>query len=488
LLEIQFWMKKLIFIGCVFLFSSLSGVGQDTVEVFTYGGEGEDVCKRILPNNQGYLLAGTTASFGKGPTDIYLVQVDRKFKVLKSKTIGGYDLDELTDALKFEEDYFLLSISNSENLGRYVGIVWKLDSNLEVIDQKVIDLGENTIPSKLLMHDNQLYVTGDILSTSEKTFVASYTTAFAQVFKKEFEKDKIGRIDSWISTDQGILTAYVRFDSGEDSTGVLSYYNANWVQSISLDLPDSIGIVRDLLIAGDSNILTTGDHVDTSINADLPILTVAKIGRNLDSIIWSNILYLSGNQWSAWGRKVHELNGNRVLVSALTNYQYFQGGLAIISTEFESNGESIFGNGSTYGWKYDDVINDAILIDDDTTVIAGYTESYGNGQKDVYLLVLRERSQQYQYFEENYLDTLSRILAIEVLRFNNEAGDSYCEQNLHGILSGQVQFCEMNIYSMAGTLIMRLNSQNIQSLSALSMGIYIVQSGNEYRKIFFQPR
>ena len=55
-----------------FIFPSFSQ--QDTAYIYTFGGVEDDICKEIQATaDNGFILVGSTASFGNGATDIYLI-------------------------------------------------------------------------------------------------------------------------------------------------------------------------------------------------------------------------------------------------------------------------------------------------------------------------------------------------------------------------------------------------------------------------------
>jgi hypothetical protein len=76
----------------------------DTLWSRTYGGTGADICSCVKQTRDGgFVLLGTTTSFGFGNSDVYLVKIDPSGRELWSKTYGGlqndagYDLDTTSD-------------------------------------------------------------------------------------------------------------------------------------------------------------------------------------------------------------------------------------------------------------------------------------------------------------------------------------------------------------------------------------------------------
>src|ERR1700743_1517039 len=84
-------MKKLITLVIVLISISYTyGQFNDTAYIYTYGGIQNDECNQIKPSSDGgYILIGTTNSFGCGNTSFYVIKVDSLCNRVWSKTYGG---------------------------------------------------------------------------------------------------------------------------------------------------------------------------------------------------------------------------------------------------------------------------------------------------------------------------------------------------------------------------------------------------------------
>lgn len=130
-------MRKLI---CIFIFSlSLSGVfaqsfkmPADTEFFYLYGGANPDVgrCIKETPDG-GYIIAGTSSSFGPGDASVYLVKTDSMGKHLWSGTYGGTQNDwGYSVEVTADSGYFVAGYSNSFNPSNgYDAYYFKTDKN-----------------------------------------------------------------------------------------------------------------------------------------------------------------------------------------------------------------------------------------------------------------------------------------------------------------------------------------------------------------------
>ena len=82
-------MRK-IAIFLIFSCLSVSLIAQDTVHFFTFGGLQNDGCKQVMSvSDGGYIMIGTTNTFGTGNTDFYAIKTDSLCHFEWSKCYGG---------------------------------------------------------------------------------------------------------------------------------------------------------------------------------------------------------------------------------------------------------------------------------------------------------------------------------------------------------------------------------------------------------------
>jgi len=80
--------------GCTDVYLVKTDSSGDTLWTRTYGGSSDDLGWSVQQTSHGgYVIAGTTFSFGAGSNDVYLVKTDSSGDTLWTRTYGGSDLD-----------------------------------------------------------------------------------------------------------------------------------------------------------------------------------------------------------------------------------------------------------------------------------------------------------------------------------------------------------------------------------------------------------
>ncbi|MCX7820475.1 MAG: hypothetical protein N2258_02235 [Brevinematales bacterium] len=104
----------------------------------TYGGVKDDYLKCIQETSDGkYILVGTTRSFGVGNTDIWLLKVDNSGNIEFQNTYGGDSFDEVYSIQKTTDGGYILC-GSTQSFGKGLGDIWllKINSNWNIEWQK----------------------------------------------------------------------------------------------------------------------------------------------------------------------------------------------------------------------------------------------------------------------------------------------------------------------------------------------------------------
>jgi predicted secreted protein len=164
----------------------------------TYGGSKDDVASSIqLTADGGYIVAGSTASFGAGGKDIWVLKIDSSGSVQWQKAFGS-DGDEDANAVQETSDggYIVAGWTNSYAGIRKEAWVLKLDANKNIQWQRIY----------VGIADDIAYSVQE--TTDEGFIVAGSTTSFGA-----------GKEDGWflkLDANGNILLQKTFGDSGSD--------------------------------------------------------------------------------------------------------------------------------------------------------------------------------------------------------------------------------------------------------------------------------
>ena len=79
-------------------------------------GDDEDRAKAILSTDDGYVMAGSTESYGHGDFDAYLVKLDKEGKQVWYNAFGGKDDETAEDIIATDDGYILVGSTDSFGL------------------------------------------------------------------------------------------------------------------------------------------------------------------------------------------------------------------------------------------------------------------------------------------------------------------------------------------------------------------------------------
>jgi hypothetical protein len=93
----------------------------DTLWTRTYGGEGDDDAYSVaLTSDGGYIIAGTTRSFGAGFEDVWLLKTNALGNTLWTRTYGGHLLDRGRAVQPTADGGYIVAGSTREDYGVYL--------------------------------------------------------------------------------------------------------------------------------------------------------------------------------------------------------------------------------------------------------------------------------------------------------------------------------------------------------------------------------
>jgi len=125
----------------------------DTLWTKTYGGSSHDSGSSIQQtNDNGYIIAGYTSSFGAGSTDVYLIKTDANGDTLWTKTYGGDTLEGAYSVQQTNDNGYIIT-GYTISLGEGEGDVYLIKTN----ENGNIIAGVDSIMRSYLVKSVQIY-------------------------------------------------------------------------------------------------------------------------------------------------------------------------------------------------------------------------------------------------------------------------------------------------------------------------------------------
>jgi hypothetical protein len=280
-------------------------INGDTAWTKTYGGGSYDVGHSIQQTpDSGYVLVGTTSSFGAGWEDVYLLKVDRNGDTIWTKTFGGSDMDFGNSiALTPDNGYIIGGMSYSTTNGAGDIYIIKTDQNGDTMWTQIYgDSSYEWGASIAVTSDNGYIVTGEKTMSGNINIIPRSRRLYS-LTGQQLAPLKLQSIDVWI---------------------------------LKLD--------------------TVGDTIWT---------------RNY------------GGSERDCGYSVQQTNDGGYIIAGNTK-SFGAGDYDIYLIKTDGNGDSIWTK--TYGGLNNDCGYSIQQTSDDGYIVAGYTESFGAGYYDVWLL------------------------------------------------------------------------------------------------------
>jgi len=300
----------------------------------TYGGTGSDWAYTVQQTSDGgYIVAGSTYSFGAGGWDIFLIKTDASGNIIWAKTYGGTNWDR---------DYSVQQTSD----GGYIVAGWTYSFGAGSVDILLIKMDANGNVQWAKTYggtDRDLALS--VQQTSDGGYiVAGFTASFGAGNDDIFliKTDANGNV-IWAKTYGGTNDDWA-YSVQQTSDG--GYIVAGWTYSFG---------------AGWSDILL----IKTDVNGN---------------IIWAKTY---GGTNSEWAYSVQQTSDGGYVVAGVT-WSFGAGLYDIFLIKIDANGNVIWAK--TYGGTGYDGTSSVQQTSDGGYIVTGETNSFGAGNRDIFLI------------------------------------------------------------------------------------------------------
>ena len=358
------------------LFNAAFAAVPDTVWTRTFGGPRGDGCMAVVQTaDGGFVLAGNTFSFGAGENDFYVIRTNVAGDTVWTRTYGGVSFDQAYSVQQTSDGAFVVAGCAGPN-GNVRDWVMKIDGHGDTLWTR--SLGGMVAYCIRETPDHGFIVAGTTTAYPEDYRLVKTDSAGNPTWTRTYG----GARSDWpfaieLTSDGGYILAGVTFSFGSGQNDVYLVRTDAWGDTIwtrvygGADEDWAFGVVE----TQDSGFAVTGLSASYSPgDRDLSVLRLDRYGDTL----WTRTY----GWWS-------DDQGRRIIRSG-------DGGLIVLGTWFgtasqdlwllclNDDGDTVWTR--TFGGPSNDMGYDCQRTDDGGYVLAGWTQSFGAGGADAYLV------------------------------------------------------------------------------------------------------
>jgi len=368
-------MKQLLFI--ILLNIPFFGIGQGWEK--TFGGTGDDYGYSVQQTTDGgYIITGTTESFGNGGSDVYLIKTDVNGDSLWTKTFGGIDSDRGHSIQQTTDGGYIITGSTT-SFGNGGFDVYLIKTDGSGNEQWTKTFGGTNGDEGFSVQQTTgggYIITGYTVSFlgSRDVYLIKTDGKFDSLWTKTFggTDHTVGGRSVQQTTDGGfIITGHKNFivylmktDGNGDSLWTKTFGGiGDWGFSVQQTT--------------DGGYIITGNI--TSFGNGGSDVYLIKTDGNGDSL-WTKTF---GGIGDDYGFSIQQTTDGGYIITGST-ISFGNGGYDVYLIKTDGNGDSLWTK--TFGGIGDDWGFSVQQTTDGGYIITGDTESFGNGYKDVYLI------------------------------------------------------------------------------------------------------
>ncbi len=316
-------MKKNIMYIVLFsiglLFNAENSFAQwDTTWIQTYGGNRDDnAMDMVVTDDNGFLIIGSTSSFGFDNSQMYFLKLDSAGNIMWSKSHGGDGQEWGTSVIKTSDNGYLgVGYTSSWGAGGFDVFIVKLDVNGNLEYEAVHggvdwdfawDVIEPTPGKYVIAAETQSFGNGNsdgwLLQFDDATRTIDWETTIGTEATENLKSVTKGNNSDFFAVGLGHSTnridddiMLIRFSANGDSLN--SYFYGDTLLDYG----------NDLIQLNDSNIAITGVHEVSGVNPGIAVLKVDTLGGIVFDTLWSSFQ-------SSEGMAIMEIDSLRIAIT-----------------------------------------------------------------------------------------------------------------------------------------------------------------------------
>ncbi|EDZ62788.1 periplasmic protein containing pyrroloquinoline quinone (PQQ) domain [Sulfurimonas gotlandica GD1] len=368
---------------------SLDAIAQraNTKSTFekSYGGRYSEEGNAILPLSDGFLLVGKTESFGKGQDDAYVVKVDNFGNKIWSGAYGGGGVDSAKAVVEVDDGFILGGTTRSFGnriQSLYLAKISK-DGNLRWQKGYYSDKDDYYIGNDMIkISDNNLLIAGyedhvKFFDSEINFYLNAINTDGQRNGIKRYGGNKVEKANSIISVSDGYVLAGETDtwgNGGKDSYVIKLNKDGDriWHNAFGFRYDE---VANQIIQTKDGGYIIVGTtDSDHRNQKDIYVVKIDKDGNK----VWQ---YHYGSKEHEEGNGIVEVDDGYVIVGYTNETHSYNSDVYLL--KIDKVGNVVWTR--NYGGDRDDK-GHALAKVKDGFVVTGYITSKDNNSKDLYLL------------------------------------------------------------------------------------------------------
>jgi hypothetical protein len=358
----------------------------DTLWTKTFGGSYLDRSWSVQQTTDGgYIITGNTDSFGAGNSDVWLIKTNSVGDTLWTKTFGGSYLDRGWSVQQTTDSGYII-IGYTDSFGAGNGDVWLIKTNSfgDTLWTKtfggIYSDGGNSVQQTT---DGGYIITGytySFVSSSSDIWLIKTNSTGDTLWTKTFggNSSDLGKSVQQ-TTDGGYIITSFTYSLGAGNSDIWliktnSVGDTLWTKTFGGDTVDGSWSVKQTTDGG--YIITGFTSSFGAGESDVWLIKTDAVGDTL----WTKTF--GGNSFDMGNSVQHTTDGGYIIIGYTFSFVTFSYDVWLIKTNTFGNTlwtKTIGGSGNDYG-------NSVVQTIDGGYIITGYTESFGAGESDVWMI------------------------------------------------------------------------------------------------------
>ncbi|MGB4095655.1 MAG: T9SS type A sorting domain-containing protein [Bacteroidales bacterium] len=474
-------MKTKILLTFIFAVSMQFCFGQINFEN-TYGGIHRDIGYSVQQtNDNGYIITGVTKSFGDSTSDnVYLIKTDENGDTLWTKTFGDINDDCGFSVLQTNDNGYIVVGSNRISIDTVYMYIIKTDINGDTLWTKTLTSRYNFGYSVQQTNDNGYIIVGETKDNynygcESDVYIVKINengdTLWTRTYGGPYEGTLNNDIGQFVlqTNDNGFIIA-----GGTEKWGYSGWKNIYlirtdingdtlWTKTYGETCEVCENWAFSMTKTNDSGYVICGyiQNYDT-YGKDVYIMKIDSIGNQQ----WYKTY---GGIYDDVGRSIYKTNDNGYIITGYTE-SFGVGNCDVYLIKTDINGDILWAR--TYGGAENDVGYSVQQTNDNGYIISGSTRSFGDGSSDVYLIKTDENG------NIEFINNFNKKISLDIFPNPNNGTFTIQLDEAHSNVSIYVYDLNGRIVYSKNGLFDQLNTEIIK-LPDVSDGLYYLHLSSE---------